>query len=231
MEQQQQLQRRRGYENMQNFGLINGSGIVPWGMQVKKQVSKEVRRVDPPNDMRRAVAIREMMKAQAARESETLAEVQREINQPVINRVEVNRAGGAGNEVVRMKRAGNENKRPEEASEGIQVMQEVKLIEETKEKVKKGAKKEVKEGVKEEARKEANREAKKDTKKSEETKGNIKQEVKKTSKRRQEVKIQTMRAQEAEDPDMERFGYGGWAGEFMDKLRRHRRSGSSKRRD
>ncbi|EGX46464.1 hypothetical protein AOL_s00109g36 [Orbilia oligospora ATCC 24927] len=203
MEQQQQLQRRRGYENMQNIGLINGSGIVPWGMRVKKQVSKEVRRVDPPNDMRRAVAIREMMKAQAARESETLAEVQREINQPVISRVEVNRAGGA--------------------SEGIQVTQEVKLVEETKEEVKKGAK--------EEAKKEASREAKKDTKKPEETKGNIKQEVKKTSKRRQEVKIQTMRAQEADDPDMERFGYGGWAGEFMDKLRRRRRSSSSKHRD
>ncbi|KAF3200052.1 hypothetical protein TWF106_003493 [Orbilia oligospora] len=223
--------RRRGYGYMQNIGFINGSGIVPWGMRVKKQVSKEVRRVDPPNDMRRAVAIREMMKAQAAREPETLAEVQREINQPVISRVEVNKAGGAGGEVVRMKRAGNENKRPEEASEGIRVTQEVKLVEEAKEEVKKGVRKEVKEGVKEEAKKEANREAKKDTKKPDETKGNIKQEVKKTSKRRQEVKIQTMRAQEAEDPDMERFGYGGWAGEFMDKLRRRRRSSSSKHRD
>ncbi|KAF3243239.1 hypothetical protein TWF192_008412 [Orbilia oligospora] len=171
------------------------------------------------------------MKAQAAREPETLAEVQREINQPVISRVEVNKAGGAGGEVVRMKRAGNENKRPEEASEGIRVTQEVKLVEEAKEEVKKGVRKEVKEGVKEEAKKEANREAKKDTKKPDETKGNIKQEVKKTSKRRQEVKIQTMRAQEAEDPDMERFGYGGWAGEFMDKLRRRRRSSSSKHRD
>ncbi|KAK6512844.1 hypothetical protein TWF506_009010 [Arthrobotrys conoides] len=103
---------------------------------------------------------------------------------------------------------------------------EIKMIEGAKKEVKmiEGAKKEVK------AIEGAGKEVQKEVKQPQGITGLIRREIKKTSrKKRQEVKIQTMRAQEAEDPDVERFGYGGWAGEFMDKLRRSRKSsGSSK---
>ncbi|KAK6507522.1 hypothetical protein TWF481_005953 [Arthrobotrys musiformis] len=63
-----------------------------------------------------------------------------------------------------------------------------------------------------------------EVKKPEEVRGEVDHEVKSFNRRGQEVRIQTMRAREAEDPDVERFGYGGWAGEFFDKFRRHHRS-------
>ncbi|KAK6343377.1 hypothetical protein TWF730_010967 [Orbilia blumenaviensis] len=45
--------------------------------------------------------------------------------------------------------------------------------------------------------------------------------VRKPSVRRgAEIKIQTMRAQEAADPSLPRYGSGGWAGEFFNFFRR-----------
>ncbi|KAK6336744.1 hypothetical protein TWF718_009535 [Orbilia javanica] len=74
----------------------------------------------------------------------------------------------------------------------------------------------------EEARNEvkATQEIKKEAvKPEEEAQRAAQQEVKRTSRQRvTEVRIQTMRAQEAADPDLLRFGYKGWAGEFFNKF-------------